>query len=107
MPPRGRIARTINRLEGKSTLRFIAYPAPKAPHLDGIVHIAPRSRVRIKEIAMQPGLIATPVLLGLAVARLGACAGLPFSGGSSWKEEVLLHDGGTPVVERDRPPRPP
>lgn len=49
---------------------------------------------------MKPGRIATLVFLGLAAASLGACAGLPFSGGSSWKEEVLLHDGGTLVVER-------
>ena len=49
---------------------------------------------------MKPRLIATLVLLGLAAASLGACAGLPFTGGSSWKEEVLLHDGGTLVVER-------
>ena len=39
-------------------------------------------------------------LFVLAAASLGACAGLPFTGGSSWKEEVLLHDGGTLVVAR-------
>lgn len=49
---------------------------------------------------MKPRLIALLVLFVLAAASLGACAGLPFTGGSSWKEEVLLHDGGTLVVER-------
>lgn len=39
-------------------------------------------------------------LFVLAAASLGACAGLPFTGGFSWKEEVLLHDGRTLIVER-------
>ncbi|GMV67881.1 MAG: hypothetical protein AMXMBFR76_03200 [Pseudomonadota bacterium] len=49
---------------------------------------------------MKPRLIALFVLLVLAAASLGACAGLPFTGGSSWKEEVLLHDGRTLIVGR-------
>ncbi|HMM45935.1 MAG TPA: hypothetical protein PKE41_09955 [Candidatus Macondimonas sp.] len=49
---------------------------------------------------MKPRLIALLVLFVLAAASLGACAGLPFTGGSTWKEEVLLHDGGTLIVER-------
>ena len=49
---------------------------------------------------MKPRLIALFVLLVLAAVSLGACAGLPFTGGSSWKEEVLLHDGRTLIVER-------
>jgi hypothetical protein len=43
---------------------------------------------------------ASIILFVLAAASLGACAGLPFTGGSSWKEEVLLHDGRTLIVER-------
>ena len=39
-------------------------------------------------------------LFVLAAVSLGACAGLPFTGGFSWKEEVLLHDGRTLIVER-------
>ena len=49
---------------------------------------------------MKPRLIALLALFVLAAASLGACAGLPFTGGSSWKEEMLLHDGGTLIVER-------
>ena len=37
--------------------------------------------------------------LGLS---MGACAGLFGFGGSTWKEEVLLHDGGTIIVERSQ-----
>jgi hypothetical protein len=43
---------------------------------------------------------ASIILFVLAAASLGACAGLPFTGGSSWKEEALLHDGRTLIVER-------
>jgi len=60
----------------------------------------PGRRTRIKEIAMKPKLIATLALFVLAAVSLSACAGLPFTGGSSWKEEVLLHDGRTLIVER-------
>ena len=49
---------------------------------------------------MKPRLIDTLILLVLAAVSLGACAGLPFTGGSSWKEEVLLHDGRTLIVAR-------
>ena len=49
---------------------------------------------------MKPKLIATLALFVLAAVSLSACAGLPFTGGSSWKEEVLLHDGRTLIVER-------
>ena len=49
---------------------------------------------------MKPRLIALFVLLVLAAVSLSACAGLPFTGGFSWKEEVLLHDGRTLIVAR-------
>ena len=49
---------------------------------------------------MKPRLIDTLILLVLAAVSLSACAGLPFTGGSSWKEEALLHDGRTLIVER-------
>lgn len=49
---------------------------------------------------MKPKLFATLALLMLAAASLGACAGLPFIGGSSWREEVLLHDGRTLIINR-------
>jgi hypothetical protein len=49
---------------------------------------------------MKPRLIDTLILLVLAAVSLSACAGLPFTGGSSWREEVLLHDGRTLIVER-------
>lgn len=38
----------------------------------------------------------------LLLAGLGACASLPAIGGSSWKEEVLLHDGSTLIVKRSQ-----
>ena len=49
---------------------------------------------------MKPRLIDTLILLVLAAVSLSACAGLPFTGGSSWREEVLLHDGRTLIVAR-------
>lgn len=36
----------------------------------------------------------------IATFSLTACAGLPGLGGTSWKEEVLLHDGRKIIVER-------
>lgn len=40
------------------------------------------------------------VLAGLALVSLTACAGLSGTGGTSWQEEVLLHDGSKLVVDR-------
>jgi hypothetical protein len=39
-------------------------------------------------------------LLLMAGVSMSACAGLFDLGGESWKEEVLLHDGSTIIVER-------
>jgi len=41
--------------------------------------------------------ISAVLALGIS---MGACAGLPSVGGTSWKEEVLLHDGSKIVVTR-------
>lgn len=41
--------------------------------------------------------ISAALALGISV---GACAGLPSVGGTSWKEEVLLHDGNKIVATR-------
>ncbi len=43
--------------------------------------------------------ISAVLALGISV---GACAGLPGVGGTSWKEEVLLHDGSKIVVKRSQ-----
>jgi hypothetical protein len=39
------------------------------------------------------------LVLGISI---GACVSLPAFGGNSWKEEVLLHDGGKIIVERSQ-----
>ncbi len=39
-------------------------------------------------------------LLWVAGAAMSACAGVPAPGGTSWREEVLLHDGSKIVAER-------
>jgi hypothetical protein len=41
--------------------------------------------------------ISAALVLGISI---GACASLPGVGGTSWKEEVLLHDGSKIVVTR-------
>lgn len=43
--------------------------------------------------------ISAAFVLGISV---GACAGLPSVGGTSWKEEVLLHDGSKLLVKRSQ-----
>jgi hypothetical protein len=40
-------------------------------------------------------------LWGVCVA-LTACAGAPLAGSTSWREEVLLHDGGRIIVTRSQ-----
>jgi len=44
--------------------------------------------------------IAKRGLLLMTAASLSACAGLAGLGGTSWKEEVLLHDGSRIIAER-------
>jgi hypothetical protein len=41
------------------------------------------------------------LLWGVCVA-LTACAGVPLAGSTSWREEVLLHDGGRIIVTRSQ-----
>jgi hypothetical protein len=52
---------------------------------------------------MSSGLLRAFGTIGLALmlgASLSACAGMPLIGGTSWKEEVLLHDGSKIIVKR-------
>jgi len=41
-------------------------------------------------------------LILMVGVNMNACAGLPGLGGTSWKEEVLLHDGSKIIVERSQ-----
>jgi hypothetical protein len=46
-------------------------------------------------------MVQTYGAIALAMS-LGACTSLPVIGGTSWKEEVLLHDGSTIIVSRSQ-----
>ena len=54
-----------------------------------------------KSLVMLRGLRRVALMLMIG-ASMTACAGLSWLGGTSWKEEVLLHDGGKIVVRRSQ-----
>ncbi len=48
------------------------------------------------------GRVKTLAVTFAVATSIGACASLPGSGNASWKEELLLHDGQTLIVDRSQ-----
>lgn len=54
---------------------------------------------------VRPDLLGSVTRAGIAIAlglSVSACASLPGIGGTSWKEELLLHDGSRIIVKRSQ-----